>query len=529
MNRQKKTRGNNQGDRDIKRAAEALRDSENRYRTLIDSAPYAIGIHRKESILYANHAALQLLGAKTLEELQRKSLFDLVHPEYREFVAERIRKLESGLLPSVETEIDLIRLEGQVVPVEIIAGVVIQYEGGPAIQLMFRDISERKQMERELQKAKDDLEITVRKRTAQLTEAVKTISQSEEKYRELVERAQSIILRMDCEGNITFFNDFAERFFGYTQKEILGRNVVGTIVPERESSGRDLKLLMKNLALHPENYTGNENENIRKNGERVWISWSNAPVYDEDGMLKEILCVGNDITERKKMETQLRSAQKHLRAMASEIILTEERSRQHFATDLHDTVVQTLGAAKLRAELIQNQVSKQAKPAFTELNELLSESILQARSIMVEMSPPVLNELGLVPALEWITEQIGAKHGIKVSFNIFDSQRAVSLPHETEILLFQATRELLMNVVKHAHAKTAAVGLFSDDQKIRIEIKDDGSGFDVKEAFQPDLKGGFGLYSIRERLRHICGRMVIKSRPGQGTTVLISAPQIQKK
>ncbi len=128
---------------------------------------------------------------------------------------------------------------------------------------------------------------------------------SENKYRELVENANSIILRMDIEGNITFFNEFAEKFFGYSKKEIIGRNVINTIVPETDSMMRDLKSMIQNLILYPEKYKTNENENMRCNGDRVWIAWTNKPLYNKEKNSTEILCVGNDITEIKKRDEKL--------------------------------------------------------------------------------------------------------------------------------------------------------------------------------------------------------------------------------
>ena len=162
-----------------------------------------------------------------------------------------------------------------------------------------------------------------------------------------------------------------------------------------------------------------------------------------------------DISEQKRIEERLRLAQKKLRAMASEIVMADERSRQHFATDLHDTVVQTLGAAKLRAELIQDQIPQGAQPIFTELQDMLSQSVTQARLIMAELSPPVLYELGFVPALEWLSEQIETQHKMKLISN--PANVVQTLAHEIQVLLFQATRELLMNIVKHAKADRAEV------------------------------------------------------------------------
>ncbi len=142
-------------------------------------------------------------------------------------------------------------------------------------------------------------DITERKKT---DEALK---KSEEKYRELVQNANSIILRMDTRGVITFFNEFAQDFFGYSENEVLGKNVVGTIVPKIETTGRDLFEMIHDIGVRPERYATNENENMRKNGERVWVAWTNKAIKDKYGNTIEILCIGNDITERKHAEKAL--------------------------------------------------------------------------------------------------------------------------------------------------------------------------------------------------------------------------------
>ncbi len=161
------------------------------------------------------------------------------------------------------------------------------------------------------------------------------LRQSEIKYRELVENANSIIVKIDTQGNVTFFNEFAQRFFGFTEAEILGKNLVGTIIPQTDTRGKDLAKMMSGILQHPEQYTHNENENIRRNGERVWVSWANKPLFDWKGNFIGILSIGTDITERKQAELALQKLNEELESRVKErtasLAATEAELRALFA------------------------------------------------------------------------------------------------------------------------------------------------------------------------------------------------------
>jgi PAS domain S-box-containing protein len=222
----------------------------------------------------------ELLGMHTAElAIQDESY----QREGAEIIA---RLLDEGTVTGIERK--WVRKDGCVSNLEMNIALLSQkdgtFEGAVGV---IRDVSERKRIEQALR-------------------------ESERKYRELVQKSNSVILRMDLHGNITFFNKFAQNFFGFTEKEIIGKNVVGTIVPERESTGRDLEFMIKDIGVHPEKYKVNVNENMRSNGEKVWLSWTNNIVVDEEGQKKELLCFGNDITKLRHAEENLQETRDFL-------------------------------------------------------------------------------------------------------------------------------------------------------------------------------------------------------------------------
>ena len=155
----------------------------------------------------------------------------------------------------------------------------------------------------------------LRAEVAVLRAAVRSLSATAAEQRDLLSHLNSIILLWDPEGRILYLNEYGQDFFGYTLGELLGRSVVGTIVPQTETSGRDLARLMHDLLREPGHYLSNENENMRRDGERVWVTWRNRPVLDEAGGLREIVSTGIDTTEHKHAEDALRESERRYRVL----------------------------------------------------------------------------------------------------------------------------------------------------------------------------------------------------------------------
>ena len=314
----------------LKKAVDELQVDREKYRAIFIHGFNCVYIHDLEgNFLEANDAALKLLGYER-EEIFDINFASLIGEDQLPKAFETLEEIKRTGYESRVVEYELTRKDGSRIWIDT-GGSLIYEEGIPTAVLgVARDITARKQVEADLQKVRDELENRVMARTAELTEANRrlekqieerkqmeaALEKSERNYRQLVQSANSIILRLDHRGNIKFINEFALQFFGYAEDEILGKNVVGTIVPRTESSGRDLAAMIADIGTHPERYLSNENENMRRNGERVWINWTNRGIQDEKGSILEILCVGNDRTHRKKTEEALRESEAKFRALA---------------------------------------------------------------------------------------------------------------------------------------------------------------------------------------------------------------------
>jgi PAS domain S-box-containing protein len=314
----------------LKRAVDELQVDREKYRAIYGHQFNCIYIHDLDgNFLDANDAALNLLGYER-EEISDLNFASLIGKDQLLKAFEMLGEIKQKGYERKVVEYKLKRKDGSWIWIDTGGSLIYQKGKAWAVLGVARDITARKQAEADLQKARKELENRVQARTAELTDANRhlkeeiderrqieaALAESEKNYRQLVQSVNSIILRLDPLGNVRFINEFARKFFGYPETEIVGRNVIGTIVPQAESSGRDLAAMIKDIGRHPERYLNNENENQRSSGERVWIAWSNKGIVDEKGDISEILCVGNDITQRKKAEQALRESEAQFRALA---------------------------------------------------------------------------------------------------------------------------------------------------------------------------------------------------------------------
>ena len=246
-----------------------------------------------------------------------------------------------------------------------------------------------------------------------------------------------------------------------------------------------------------------------------------SPLRDPGDKLFGSVHVLHDITQQKQAEQKLRS-------LASKLLLVGEQERREIAVGLHDHIGQTLAASNIKLGDLLSKPALRYKKPLNEIRELIDLAIQNTRSLTFDLSPPVLYELGLEAAIEWLAEKTQKEHGFAI--DVERPSSPVSMDHEIRILLFQIVRELLFNVVKHAKARRVRISVLGDSDEIRIRVKDDGVGFDTsKVQLQSAEGGGFGFFSIRERLSYFRGILEIVPKLRLGTDVTITAPLTLKK
>jgi signal transduction histidine kinase len=238
-----------------------------------------------------------------------------------------------------------------------------------------------------------------------------------------------------------------------------------------------------------------------------------------------------DLEQRVTERTRDLVASNHrLQALASELTLAEQRERKRLASELHDYLAQILALGRIKMSQLRQKVSGQAAAVpqlVAEIDGLLEKAGEYTRTLMAKLNPPVLDELGLPSALNWLAKQMPL-HGLLVEVRL--SQDRVPLPDDQAVLLFQSVRELLLNVAKHAGTDRAIVSLTLDpDQQLSIEVQDQGRGFDPLAVESKSENGHFGLFSVKERMQAMGGRLDVRSRPGEGTTVTMRLPLSKRK
>ncbi|MHC4395697.1 MAG: PAS domain-containing sensor histidine kinase [Planctomycetota bacterium] len=481
-----------------KKTEEKLRKSEERFRQVVENAREWIwDVDINGLYTYASTAVEKILGYKPEEIVGKKHFYDLFHPDDRQQFKKDAFKFFEQKLPFHEFLNKNIHKNGEIVWL-LTSGVPLVDEQGEL--LGYRGADE---------------DITDRKW------AEKVLRESEEQYRAIFEQAaDSIVLIEAATGRLVRFNDRAHQSLGYTREEFEKLKIPDfEIIESAEEVAGHIKEVIRGGG------DTFETKHKTKSGEirNILVSTRAVSVGGQDF----VQGIWRDITDRKRAEEKLLEYQSQLKSLTSELQLTEERERRHLALGLHDNIGQNLALTKLAVQSLMASVSdSKVLSSLDKVCASIDKIIKDTHSLTFELSNPVLYELGFEAAVEqWLSEQIQEKCGLRYKFNV--DGKPFQLDNEISIVLFQAVRELLINVVKHAKAETVEVVIRKAEDRIEISVVDDGVGFTASEPemYSPSNKtGGFGLFSIRERLEYLGGDIKIKSLPGEGSRVMLTAP-----
>jgi len=522
-----------------KKADQALAESEARFRNLMEYIPGISiqGYDTNGTVFYWNKASERVYGY-TAEEAMGRNLGDLIIPpdirphfEKALEIGERINK-SGEFLPA--GELMLLHKKGHLVPVYSIHTAVAIQSQKPLLFCIDVDLSERKRVEQQLQKARDELEIRVRERTADLERAneqlrnqieereraEKALREAEERFRTIFENTVIGLYRTTPDGKIIMANPALVKMLGYDSfEQLVERNVESTGFEGTDTRSSFKKKLQKKGTI-----VGQESVWTKADGARLFVCESAVATKDKDGNVLYYEGTVEDITERKKAEEKLLVYQMQLRSLASELSLAEERLRRRIAMDVHDHIGQNLAISKVKLDALRRSLAgSELARELSQVSDMIGRAIQSSRSLTFELSPPVLYELGFEAAVQWLLRNTREQHGIATDFR--SDSRPKPLSEDARVLLFQAVRELLINVAKHANANGVKVITRRVADNIKVIVEDDGVGLGAAEQKRRlSTSGGFGLFSIRERLGHIGGTLEI--RPGRkvGTRVTMVAP-----
>ena len=374
---------------------------------------------------------------------------------------------------------------------------------------------EEKRLIHELQVHQVELEMQNEEMRGAQTE----LEESRGRYQELYDFAPVGYVTLDPFGLILESNLTAATLLNVTRAAIIGKHIQSFM--DRESADAFHLFLRKPLPpgmkeilpcrLRPEE------------GKPFEISLNVGGEFDRSDRLVRYRVVLVDVSRLKLMERQALETADRLRSLASELSLSEERTRRAIAQTLHDEVGQTLALACMKISSAHNLPKDKAMEKIVqEQHDMLVLAIKQTRALMTEISPPGLHDLGLGAAIDWMAERMSSEHGIAIE--MVKTGDLSDLEQDLRIMLYQMTKELLVNIVKHSGASHVLVTVERDDHTISIKAKDDGKGFNAKGAGSPAADSGFGLFSIRERLKSYHGSLQIESQKGKGTTVSVRLP-----
>ncbi len=457
------------------------------FRHLVEMAPIMIGMYIDEKIVYVNPAGIRLMGADSLDDLIGRNVMEFIHPDSLPVVERRKQMLLNNkmLLPPVEER--LIRLDGEVIDVEVVT-TRLSLEGQLAILAVGQDITRRKQTERALK-------------------------ESEERYFHLMQVSPNAIFIVQ-NLQIRYVNPAGLQLLGVRDsQQLLGQRI-----------DQFLPAVSQQLLSQADNsWKGRSQETklFPLEGEPLEVDVIATPVMLEGQV--SIQLIVRDISNRKRSEIQLKESRDRLRELSVYLQNIREKERSHIAREIHDELGQMLTALKLELALLKRRLlhcEPEVVKNMDTMSQMVDDTVKVVRRIAAELRPEILDDLGLLAAIEWQAQEYQNRSGLKIYVHFEPEDFAVDRNRATTI--FRIFQETLTNVVRHAQASEVFVTLVRKSDGLELVVEDNGIGMNLQRK---EKRWTLGIMGIKERARFWDGKVTITSVPGEGTRVQVWIPE----
>lgn len=481
---------------------------------VLSASPLAISYFQKGRLRWANKAMLELFREYVEAECLGKSPRDF-YPSDDEY--DRVRtiiyqNLAAGRLAEADAKFK--RKDGSLFDGHIMAGSPDPSNPRMGTIMTISDITAKKLAEEALHRSEENYKLLYEES-----------NRAQELYRSLLNSCADAIVIYDMEGRAQYISDSFTHTFGWTKKDVIGKQI--PFVPESE---RELTMTQVYNLLSGRVARGAfETKRYRKDGRVLDVRVSASRYHDLEGKPAGMLVILSDITENKRAEVALAQSEARLRMLSAQLLTAQENERKRVSRELHDGIGQSLTALRFKLEAaFPQRHSYEREPGHEGLASLLFAIrglIEEVHRISMDLRPSMLDDLGILATITWLLREFQtACSNIDIEKTIRLEEREVPEPLKT--VIFRVLQEAFNNIAKHSRAQHVQIYLGRTDGGIELIVLDDGVGFDMNDALHPgEARRGLGIASIRERIELSGGSFHLRSARGDGTTIRALWPE----
>jgi len=474
-----------------KKAEAALRESEERFKTMFMQAPMGIAlIDSLSGHIYEVNPRFAEIAGRTVEEMATINWMKITHPDDVQADVDKMVQMNEGKIPGFQLVKRYLHPDRTVVWANM---TVVPIKSGsnnhPRHLCMIEDITQRKKAEETLKRYTEELE------------------KSEKRYSDLFNLSpQPMWLYNPRTLKFVHANKAAIRQYGYTETEFLNMRIMDIMTEDQIVKTRELIMKDKMEADSPDGFSRSSRHH-KKNGDIIDVEIYNSPIVINETMLRSVIAI--DVTERKQYEYNITKA----------IIKAQEDERYEIGGELHDNVCQILAACQMSLGMLKDAIPAAKAPYYNQCNDYIKMASDDIRNLSNDLAPAFLKESNLPEAFGRMLNSFNVDHHYETQLHCSENVKNYPLSFELQQNLYRILQEQLKNIAHHAHASSIEVDVAIESNKLNMQIRDNGAGFVVKDA-----EDGIGFTNIKRRVELYSGKIDIESSPGNGCKISLMIP-----